>query len=117
MSDNDFKNFKSYLNSNKFSFETNTEKALNKAFEEAKIDGFNNNIKNDYDALMTNLKQIKITELDNNKTFILELLTEEIVKRYGYREGLYEYYKIHDSKIKRATEILGNPSTYMEYLQ
>ena len=66
---------------------------------------------------MSNLKQSKITELDNNKTYIQELLTEEIVKRYGYREGLYEYYKIHDSKIKKATEILGNPSTYMEYLR
>jgi carboxyl-terminal processing protease len=117
LSDNDFNNFKSYLNTNNFSFETNTEKALNKAFEEAKTDGFDDNIKNDYNTLMSNLKQSKITELDNNKTYIQELLTEEIVKRYGYREGLYEYYKIHDSKIKKATEILGNPSTYMEYLR
>jgi carboxyl-terminal processing protease len=117
LSDNDFNNFKSYLNTNNFSFETNTEKALNKAFEEAKTDGFDDNIKNDYDTLISNLKQSKITELDNNKTYIIELLTEEIVKRYGYREGLYEYYKIHDSKIKKATEILGNPSIYMEYLQ
>jgi carboxyl-terminal processing protease len=30
---------------------------------------------------------------------------------------LYDYYKIHDAKIKKATEILGNPSSYLDYLR
>nr|HMQ45627.1 peptidase S41 [Mariniflexile sp.] len=67
--------------------------------------------------LLSNLKTSKINNIDQNKTNLMELLTEEIVKRYAYREGLYEYYKIHDAKIKKATEILGNPSTYLGYLR
>jgi len=43
-------------------------------------------------------------------------LTDEIVKRYVYREGLYEYYKTHNEEIKTATDILSNPSKYNRYL-
>ena len=32
----------------------------------------------------------------------MSLLSDEIVKRYVYREGLYDYYKIHNAEIKKA---------------
>ena len=55
--------------------------------------------------------------MDKNKDYLLKLLTEEIVKRYVYREGLYDYYKTHDAVIKKASEILSNSSTYIGYLK
>lgn len=117
INDTDFSNFKSFLKTNNFSFETETEKALNKAFEASKNDGLDDNIKNDFNTLISNLNKSKISVIDENKAYLLELLTEDIVKRYVYREGLYDYYKIHDSEIKKATEILGNQSTYLSYLK
>ncbi len=117
LTDADFANFKTYLKSSMFSFETDTEKALNKALETAKKEALDAAIKTDFSTLLSNLKTSKINNIDQNKTYLMELLTEEIVKRYAYREGLYEYYKIHDAKIKKATEILGNPSTYLGYLR
>lgn len=117
LTDADFANFKTYLKSSTFSFETDTEKALNKALETAKKEALDAAIKTDFSTLLSNLKTSKINNIDQNKTYLMELLTEEIVKRYAYREGLYEYYKIHDAKIKKATEILGNPSTYLGYLR
>ena len=115
--DTDFANFKSFLKTKNFSFETETEKALNKALEAAKKDALDDNIKPDFNLLMSNLNKYKIDIIDENKTYLLELLTEEIVKRYVYREGLYDYYKIHDTEIKKATEILGNQSAYLGYLK
>jgi len=47
----------------------------------------------------------------------IDLLTKDIVKRYVYREGLYEYLEIHDANIKKATDILSNPTTYKGYLK
>ena len=44
-------------------------------------------------------------------------LTEDIVKRYVYREGLYEYFEMHDTAIKKATDILSSPTTYQGYLK
>ncbi|MBD0823309.1 S41 family peptidase [Aestuariibaculum marinum] len=116
LTDTDFNDFKSYLKANNFSFETETEKALNKAFETATKEELNDNIEKDYKTLLTNLNKSKTSIIDANKDYLLELLTEEIVKRYVYREGLYDYYKTHDTKIKKATEILSNPSTYNDYL-
>ena len=117
LSNSDFSNFKNYLKSNNFSFETETEKALSKALEVAKKEALNDDIQNDYNTLISNLNQSKTKAIDDNKDYLLELLTEDIVKRYVYREGLYDYYKIHDPKIKKATEILNNPSSYLEYLR
>uniref|UniRef100_UPI004047DDC0 S41 family peptidase n=1 Tax=Mariniflexile sp. TaxID=1979402 RepID=UPI004047DDC0 len=117
LTDTDFSNFKNYLKTNNFSFETATEKALNKAFEAAKNEDLDDNIKSDFNTLMANLNKSKTSVIDENKAYLLELLTEDIVKRYVYREGLYDYYKTHDDKIKKAAEILGNPSTYSGYLR
>ncbi|AUP79449.1 S41 family peptidase [Flavivirga eckloniae] len=113
----DFSNFKSYLKTNNFSFKTDTEKALYKAFETATNEELNDNIEKDFNTLIANLETSKTSVIDENKDYLLELLTEDIVKRYVYREGLYEYYKINDPKIKKATEILGNPSVYGNYLK
>lgn len=116
LTDADFKGFKDYLKTNGFSFETDTEKVLQKAFETSKEEELNDNIKTDFNTLMQTLNKSKTTVIDENKDYLLKLLTEEIVKQYAYREGLYDYYKIHDSNIKKATEILNNPSTYLGYL-
>ena len=117
LSDADFSDFKNYLKTNNFTFETRTEKALSKAFEEAKNEGLNEDINKDYNALLSSLNTSKNNALDKNKDLIMNLLTEEIIKRYAYREGLYDYYKTHDPGIKKATEILGNTITYMDYLR
>ncbi|MCR8667256.1 S41 family peptidase [Aestuariibaculum sp. M13] len=116
LTDADFNDFKTYLKSNNFTFETETEKALNKALEAATKEELNDDIEKDYKTLLDNLNKSKTSIIDANKTYLLEQLTEEIVKRYVYREGLYDYYKTHDTKIKKATEILNNPSTYNDYL-
>ena len=115
--DGDFADFKNHLKINNFSFETETEKALKKAFETSKKESLNDKIQTDYNTLISNLNKSKTAVIDENKSYLLELVTEEIIKRYVYREGLFEYYKTHDEKIKKATEILGNSSNYMGYLK
>ena len=112
-----FSDFKNYLKANNFSFETQTEKVLLKAFETAKKEDLSDAIKNDYNTLILNLNTSKTKAVDENKAYLLTLLTKEIVKRYVYREGLYDYYKINDPKIKKATEILNSPLTYSNYLR
>lgn len=117
LTDKDFSEFKNYLKTNNFSFETDTEKALQKAFETAKKEELNDNIESDYNTLISNLNSSKTQVIDENKAYLLESLTQDIVKRYVYREGLYEYLEIHDPEIKKATEILENQSIYQGYLK
>lgn len=111
-----FNEFKQYLKSTDFTFETETEKALKKSFEVAITENLDDNIEKDYTTLLKNLEQSKDQAINENKAQLINLLTEEIVKRYAYREGLYEYYKIHNEEIKTASNILQNPKTYKSYL-
>jgi len=117
VTDAHFNAFKSYLKRSEFTFETNTEKALKKALEISKTENLDDNISKDYNALLSNLEKAKGQAIQDNKPQLINLLTEEIVKRYVYREGLFEYYKIHNQEIKTATEILLNTSKYNNYLK
>lgn len=112
----DFNDFKSYLKSNNFAFQTKTEKALENvsqvAFEEGLLDG----LSKDYNALMANLNTIKTKAVNDNEEQLKTLLETEIIKRYFYREGLYQYYLNNNSEIKIATDILGNLNKYNSYL-
>ncbi|GGH37594.1 peptidase S41 [Mangrovimonas yunxiaonensis] len=117
LTDNDFKAFKTYLKSNNFTFTTETEKALNNVHEMAVKEALDDNIKQDYNKLLENLNNAKTLAIDENKSQILALLTDEIVKRYVYREGLYDYYKTHNPEIKKATDILSNLNNYNGYLR
>jgi carboxyl-terminal processing protease len=117
LTDTDFNDFKSYLKKNNFSFTTDTEKALYKAYETSINENLNDAIKDDYEVLVSALKTSKNEAINEHKNFILKSLTEEIVKRYAYREGLYEYYKNNDAHIQKSTQILGNTMTYMDYLR
>lgn len=51
------------------------------------------------------------------KPEIVSLLTDEIIKRYTYKEGLYEYYTRHNPEILEAQKILNSPSRYSEILK
>jgi len=117
LTDADFSNFKNYLKNSDFSFETETEKSFAKAVEIAKTENLDDDIKRDYNALIQNLNNSKLKAIDENKSQLMSLLSDEIIKRYVYREGLYDYYKIHNAEIKKASDILNNPSKYKKYLK
>lgn len=117
LKDADFKAFKTFLKSNNFTFETETEKAFDKALNVAKEEALTDVIDAQYANLIKTLNTYKTDAIDTNKTQLMALLTEEIVKRYFYSEGMYTYYVNHNPVIKKSTEILNNPSTYLNYLQ
>jgi len=114
--ESEFNNFKNFLQANNFSFETETEKAFANALSVAKEEQISNAINTDYSDLISALDRYKNKAIDDNKTQILSLLSDEIVKRYFYREGLYSYYVSSNFEIQKGVEILKNPSNYQSYL-
>ncbi len=116
LSEANFNAFKSYLNTNGFNFETETEKAFNNAISVAKDEDIDNAVKVEYNELITALNSYKSNSIDNNKDRLKTLLTNEIVKRYFYAEGLYEYIVLNNPEIIKAVEILENPSKYKSIL-
>jgi carboxyl-terminal processing protease len=116
LTDADFKNFKNFLKENDFNFETKTEKAFSNALSVAKEEQLDTEIDTNYSNLVSSLNNYKNKAIDGNKTQLLSLLSDEIVKRYFYREGLYTYYVANNFEIQKGVEILKNPSSYLGYL-
>ena len=116
-SDADFRDFRNYLKKTGFSFVTQTEKELEQAIEIAEEEELLASIDSDYKELMNSLSQFKDKAISNNKNRLTSLLTDEIVKRYFYREGLYEYYTKYNPEIKEAEDILNNPIRYNKILK
>ena len=116
-SDADFNEFKSFLKQRNFNFETKTEKAFDDALNTAVDEKIVSDIDTQYEALMNALNSYKTKAVDDNKSQLVALLSDEIIKRYFYREGLYDYYLAHNPEIQKGAEILKNPIEYSTFLK
>lgn len=117
LSDADFKKFKNYIKTNDFSFETKTEKALYNTILTAEEEGLDDVINSEYDDLREALQNYKSNAIEDNKTQLKSLITDEVIKRYFYSEGLYTYYTANNLEIKEAKSVLNKPSQYASILR
>lgn len=117
LTDADFNEFKAYLKREKFTFDTETELALKNTLEKAKKESLDQSIVKEYNILLTALQKSEESLLDKNKKEILSLLLDELIKRYQYKEGLYEYYIKNNFEVSKAKDVLANPGEYNKILQ
>lgn len=116
-SNTDFNTFKTFVSDSNFDFETATEKAIKKAMNADDNTLFGDNVKSSYESLLAEINQGKIEALVTYKKEIQKNLEDEIVKRYFYREGLYDYYLTNDEAILLATELLADSKQYNDLLK
>ncbi|MDT0642706.1 S41 family peptidase [Zunongwangia sp. F363] len=117
LSDGEYQDFKNFLKSSDFQYKTTTEKELEEVLITAEKEGFEEKILQDYKDISSEIEQHKKKELEEKKAEIASLITDEIIKRYFYKEGLYDYYVVHNPEITKAKEILNDPSKYSEILR
>ena len=117
ISDNDFLDFKQFLKVQKFTFDTETELALKNTLAIAKKEKIEESILVEYQQLLTALQKSETVLLDKNQKEIKNLILNEIIKRYQYQEGLYQYYIKNNSEIKKSVSIFNNSSEYRTILK
>ena len=117
ITDADFIAFKAYLKKENFSFDTETELALKKTLTIAKKEKLDTSIAVEYQQLLTALHKSEENLLNQNQKEIKNLILDEIIKRYQYKEGLYLYYTKNNSEIKKAVGILNNQLEYNNLLK
>ena len=117
LTDADFSDFKAFLKREKFTFDTETELALKNTLEKAKKEKIDETIITEYNQLLAALQKSEESLLDKNQKEIKKLMLDEIIKRYQYKEGLYQYYTKNNFEIGKAKEILANTSEYSKILQ
>ena len=108
ISEADYLDFKQFLKAQKLSFNTETELALKNTLAVAKKEKLDESIQLEYQQLLTALQKSENNLLDKNQKEIKNLMVDEIIKRYQYQEGLYQYYIQNNSEIKRSVNILNN---------
>lgn len=116
LTDEDFKDFKSFVKEKDFSYETRTERALNNLIKEAKRDNKYEDYSEDFQQLEDKLAHNIDKELDKNKEEIIQFLGSEIVGRYYYQAGSIKSTLTWDDDVKEAKKILANPDEYLSIL-
>jgi carboxyl-terminal processing protease len=117
ISDTDYNEFKAYLKKSNFQFDTETEIALRKTMEAAKKENIDASINAEYQQLLGSLQRSEETQLTANQKEIKNLMLDELIKRYQYKEGLYQYYSKNNSEIIKAIAILNNTAEYNKILK
>ncbi len=116
-SDADFQDFKQFLKTEKYTFDTETELALKNTLAVAKKEKIDGSIISEYQQLLTALQKSENNLLDKNQKEIKNLIVDEIITRYQYQEGLYQYYLKNNSEIKKAISVLNSSSEYKTILK
>ncbi len=114
---NDFDAFKSFVSKSEFSFETKTEKALKEVLLMQGDELLGPQVIEDSKKLLGTISKGKELALETFKTEIQKQLEDEIIKRYFYREGLYDYYLKNDTAIVTASTLLKDQSKYDSLLK
>jgi carboxyl-terminal processing protease len=107
----DFNEFTDFLKIDT-TFLTEKERLFEKAFLAAK----ENKISNAFNEIKENLSEEKLVEISKNKDLILEELKAEILKRFFYKEGVYQYNLKNDKAISEAFTLLNNENKYSKIL-
>ena len=116
-SDADYADFKQFLKVQKFSFDTETEIALKNTLAAAKKEKIEESITVEYQQLLLALQKSENSLLDKNQKEIKALILDELIKRYQYQEGLYQYYIKNNSEIMKAVSVLNNNTQYKAILK
>ncbi len=117
ITDAEIADFKAFLKREKIAFDTETEIALKNTLEKAKKENIDGAITAEYQQLLSSIERSEETLIDKNKAEIKNLLLDEIIKRYQYKEGLYQYYIKNNFEIKKAVEVLNDKATYNKILK
>ncbi|RIV44658.1 S41 family peptidase [Flagellimonas pelagia] len=115
-SDADYNAFKKYVQEQNFTFQTKTEELLEQSIN-ADDSLLGAEVQEKYKDLLLAVNRGKISALDSYKNEIKKLLQDEIITRYFYREGLYQYFLAHDDAILTAKELLADNSKYASILK
>lgn len=116
VTDAEYEAFRQFLKKEKFDFDTETERSLKATLEVAKKEKVDETIAAEYNQLLTALQKSQDKELTAHKEEIKQLITDELIKRYQYKEGLYKYYTTTNPEILKSVALLHNAAQYNKIL-
>jgi carboxyl-terminal processing protease len=116
LTDTEFNQFSKWLEGKDYSYQSETEIALDSLKSIATREKYFDAIKSDFTSLQTKVAHDKNQDLLKNKTEIKKLLENEIVSRYYFLKGRIEHSLRTDQDVKKAIELMEQPAQYQAIL-
>lgn len=111
----DYNEFLSFLDKNKFEYETESEKLINKLIGESDNEGFE--LQEETDYLLSKIEKEKANDLTTYKKEIIQLIENDIATRFYYQAGKTEQKLASDMEIEEAIKILTDQNRYKSILK
>ena len=116
LTDADYDEFKARVLKAEFKYDRETEKYLKDLEKLAKFEGYYDDAKPEFEALKKKLSHNVAKDLDYNKTYIKQLLENEIVAAYYFQAGAIQNSLRYDKQVKAAVKLLQSPEEYEKIL-
>ena len=108
LSESDYQDFQKYALAQEFNYTTASEESLKKMKETAEKEGYFEEIKSDYEDMISKVTPSKERDLQKFKAEISEMLENEIISRYYFQKGRTIASLKKDIVVQRAVTILTN---------
>ncbi len=116
LSEADYDGFVRFMADKTVDFESETQSALEELRKKAERDKYLERIGSELSAIEAKIKEDKPADLQAFREDITRLLEDEIVLRYGYKEGVIRHSFSKDPAIAEALELLQTPEKYRTIL-
>ena len=117
ITDEIYDEFKTYLKNKNFSYETESQKMLEKLINTAKNEKYYDSSKEEIEKLKKEFTHSIDRDMSLFKEEISQFLAEQFIQRYYFLEGVIEYKVKHDEEINKAVSILSDKSAYDNMLK
>jgi carboxyl-terminal processing protease len=116
LTDADYEEFKQMVLNSNFKYDALSQKSLDNLERLAKLEGYYDEAKPEFEALKAKLKHNTARDLDRNKESIKSLLVNDIVAAYYYQRGAIQNSLRTDKQVAAAFELLQKPEEYAKLL-
>nr|WP_268035029.1 S41 family peptidase [Algoriphagus sp. PAP.12] len=116
ISDQDYDEFVAWLDGKEYDYTTYLEKSMDELKENAEKAPYYDEIKDQIEALEKRVHHSKEQDLVTYAEEVRKVISEEIVSRYYFQEGMVEASLSDDSDVKAAVQVLNAPSKVTQIL-
>jgi carboxyl-terminal processing protease len=108
--------FKSYVDAQKFTYESASETEVERLRNSAKEEGYDAGIAATIDVLEKNITGEKTKDFERNRDYVQFALEREILSKAHGTDGQYQALINKDTQIKAAADLVLDPARYREGL-
>ncbi len=117
ISDGDYAAFIETLKRNNFTYKRLTDRSLEQLIQTAETEGIRDEIQDAIDKIRDACRINIDRDAEQYKAQVRRMLAQEIVKRYYYTRGAYEYHLQHDPMFDRAVSFAAKPEEMRQLLK